>query len=267
MERIAVAGLTLFFDPEEGDAARLIAGACEASVPLLYRHWGLDTPRDCRVYVLTSPLRFFFHSAPWAWRLLLGISTPLWAPRVRRTWASANGWSQRYGARRAVGVKPPRLARTAEHGNGGRIFTIDEDADLIVRHTTCHELTHAFTAHLKLPMWLNEGLANVTVDYLAGRPSIRPATLALLGNAAYGNRAEDYRHLHAGDLEGLVYHFVRGYWITRYLAEMRPDLLRRLLARRYRRDALEAEVAAALGLPPGAFWHEIDGLVVGHFRE
>jgi hypothetical protein len=266
MQTLPIAGLTLFYEPDERQAAELIGSACQASVPLLGTHWGLDTPRDCRVYVLTSPLHFFFHSATWPWRILLGVSVPLWAPRVRRTWASANGWTQRYGARRAVGVKPPRLARTAQAGNGGRIFVVDPDVADQVRHTTCHELTHAFTAHLKLPMWLDEGLANVTVDQLAGRPSLQPATLDSLGNAAYGHRAEDYRRLRAGDLEGLLYHVVRGYWLTRYLDEAQPALLRRLLARRYPRGALEAEVAAALDLAPAAFWDEIDGLVVRHFR-
>jgi hypothetical protein len=267
METRPVAGLTLFYEPGERQAADLIGSACEASVPLLGERWGLDTPRDCRVYVLTSPLLFFFHSATWPWRLLLGASVLLWAPRVRRTWASANGWTQRYGARRAVGVKPPRLARAVQAGNGGRIFVVDPDVHDQVRHTTCHELTHAFTAHLKLPMWLDEGLANVTVDHLAGRPSIQPATLDSLGNAAYGGRAEDYRRLRAGDLEGLVYHVVRGYWLTRYLDEARPDLLPRLLARPQRRSALEAGVAAALGLAPATFWDEIDRLVVRHFRD
>jgi hypothetical protein len=266
METMPVAGLTLFFDAAEHGAARLIAGACEASVPLLDRHWGLGTPKDCRVYVLTAPLPFFFHAAPWPWRLLLGVSLPLWAPRVRRTWASANGWAQRYGQRRAVGVKPPRLARTGVNGSGGRIFVAGTDVDEQVCHTTCHELTHAFSAHLRLPMWLNEGLANVTVDRLAGRPTIQPATLNSLGNAAYGNRAEDYRRLRSGDLEGLIYHFVRGYWLTRYLDETQPALLRRLLARRHLPHVLEGEIAAALDLAPATFWDEIDGRVVAHFR-
>jgi hypothetical protein len=266
METMTVAGLTLFFDAVERDAAQLIAGACKASVPVLGEHWGLDPPRDCRVYVLTSPLRFFFHSAPWPWRILLGVSVSLWAPRVQRTWAAANGWTQRYGSRRVVGVKPPRLAQAGQAGSGGRIFVVDEDMGERVRHTTCHELTHAFTAHLKLPMWLNEGLANVTVDHLAGRPTLQPATLASLGAQTYGKRAEEYRHLRSGDLEGLVYHFVRGYWLTRYLDETRPGLLRRLLSRRYERSELEREVAAALDLPPEGFWECIDGLVVDHFR-
>lgn len=266
METIPIAGMTLFFDAAEREAAELIGGACERSAATIRDCWGLDTPQDCRVYVLTAPLAFFFHAAPWPWRLLLGVSLPLWAPRVRRTWASANGWTQRYGQRRAVGVKPPRLARTGVNGGGGRIFVATADVDEQVCHTTCHELTHAFSAHLRLPMWLNEGLANVTVDRLAGRPTIQAATLDSLGNGAYGNRAEDYRRLRSGDLEGLIYHFVRGYWLTRYLDETQPALLRRVLARRHRPRALEGEIAAALGLAPAPFWDEIDGRVVAHFR-
>ena len=28
-----------------------------------------------------------------------------------------------------------------------------------IQHLTCHELVHACTAHLRLPFWLNEGIA------------------------------------------------------------------------------------------------------------
>jgi hypothetical protein len=266
METKAIDGLTLFFDAEEGDAAELIGQACEQSMGLIRAHWGLEVPEDLRVYVMTCWRRFFFHSAPWPWRLLLALTMPLWTPRVKRTWVSANGWAQGYGKRQAVGIKPPHLVQVGEKSAAERIFSVDEDKGVMIRNTTCHELVHAFTAHLKLPMWLNEGLANVTVDHLAGRPTIQPATVETLGSSAYGTRAEQYRRLRAGDLEGLVYHVVRGYWLTRYLEDTQPELLKSLLARRHGREALETRIATACGLSYEESWSQIDGMVASHFK-
>jgi hypothetical protein len=267
METESLEGLTLFFDAEERDAAVLVGQACIQSVPLIREQWGLDTPRDLRVYVMTSWRRFFFHSAPWPWQILLATTVPLWAPRVKRTWPSVNGWTQGYGQRRAVGVKPPRLIEMGSTQAADRIFCRPDSLETMVRQVTCHELVHAFSTHLKLPMWLNEGLATTTVDHLAGKPTIQPSTVETLGSSAYGSRAEQYRRLRSGDLEGLVYHFVRGYWLTRYLEETQPGLLASLLSRRHGHKALETRIAAAYGLSYEAFWRQIDGMVALHFRQ
>jgi len=42
-----------------------------------------------------------------------------------------------------------------------------------VQQIACHELVHAFTSHLRLPVWLHEGLAMVTVDRLLQNQSIQ----------------------------------------------------------------------------------------------
>ena len=66
METLPVGGLTLYFEPEDREAAGLISCACEKSVQSIYEQWGLETPEDCRVYVMRSLLHFVFHSAPWS---------------------------------------------------------------------------------------------------------------------------------------------------------------------------------------------------------
>ena len=55
---------------------------------------------------------------------------------------------------------------------------------------------------------------------------------------------------------------MRGYWVTRYLDEARPDLLKRHLARRLPHDALESALAAELGVD----WSGIDAVVISHVR-
>jgi hypothetical protein len=266
MQTTLVGGVRLYFDEEEQDAAGLIGSACERTAALVRETWGLEVPRDLRVYVMTSWLGFFFRSAPWHWRILLGISLPLWFWRVRRLWPYAGGWAQRYGGRQAVGVKPPRLVEAADGSLGERIF-VQRDVAAKVAHVACHELVHAFTAHLRLPAWLNEGLAMVTVDRYAGRPTVRDDTVLLLEDHSREGRPEEYGRLGVRDREALLYHYVRGYWLTRYLADERPELLKRLLNRRRRRGELENEVAAALGMEPAGFWDEIDGVIAAHYRD
>ena len=118
METKSIDNIALFFDRDERDSAELIGQACERSLRLIHACWGLETPEDCRVYVMTSWPRFVFHSAPWPWRILLAASMPLWYFRVKGIWKYAGGWAQQYGKRKAIGVKPPRLMQLADRSMG-----------------------------------------------------------------------------------------------------------------------------------------------------
>ena len=114
MQTKTISGLTLLFDQNEQKAAELIGQACEKSVQTIQGCWGLDTPEDCRVYVMTSWLRFLFHAPSWPYRILVAATLPLWYFRARKLWALAGGWHQQFGQRRAVGVKPPHLLKNAD---------------------------------------------------------------------------------------------------------------------------------------------------------
>lgn len=67
------------------------------------------------------------------------------------------------------------------------------------------------------------------------------------------------------DPETILYHTVRGYWLTRFLQDQHPDLLKRLLAQRYDRLVLDREIANAVGLDTTVLWLRIDGIIVDHF--
>ena len=84
MNKMYVREYPIYYDDEEKEAARIIADAFDRSIKLIDRLWGLTIPEDCRLYVMTSWVRFLFHSAPWGWKLLLGLTIPLWSIRVRR---------------------------------------------------------------------------------------------------------------------------------------------------------------------------------------
>jgi len=77
MQRMSINGLTLYFGVEDQDTVAQIRQACEKSILLIQEHYGLDTPKDCRVYIMTSWLGFMFHSAPWPWKILLAVTLSL----------------------------------------------------------------------------------------------------------------------------------------------------------------------------------------------
>ena len=267
METMTVQGLRVCYDAEEQEAADLIRRACARSVPIIHHLWGLETPEDCRVYVLTAFPRSVFLSAPWSWRILLGITLPLWYPRQRKMWPYAGGWEQRFGRRQTVGIKPPWLLEQAERSIGARIFYPERDIEEKVELTTCHELSHAFVAHLKLPAWFKEGHAMVTVDAYAEKPTVRAETLEALEGFPSQPSARSHRQTSVADPDGAVYLYTRGYWITRYLNDTQPELLRGLLVERMPHKALEGRIAASLGMDGEEFWQRIDPIVVAHFKQ
>lgn len=265
MQSRPIDGLTLYYEAQEGHSANVVERACRQSLELIRHCWDLKTPEGCRVYVMTSWLRFVFHSAPWYRKVLLALFIPLLAFRARRIWVYSGGWTLPY-RRPAVGVKPPRLIESGDRSIGALVFVQEEDLDEKVRHITCHELVHAYSAHLRLPLWLNEGLAMVTVDRLIGRATVRPETLESLVRPAGEGRPKGYRRVSVREPEELVYAFVRGYWITRYVEETQPGLLKSLLAKRLDHRELEGQIADAYQMGRQDFWQRVDAVVTGHFR-
>ncbi len=266
MKSRTTGNVVLVYDPGEQDTADLISGVCEKAIQLAQESWGLEPPEDCRVHVMTSWWGFVFQSAPWLWRILLGATMPFWCFRARRTWPYSAAWTQRYGKRMAIGVKPPRLLEQSDMGIGVRMFVEQKDMKVNVQHVTCHELVHACSAHLRLPVWLNEGIATVTVDRLLGRPTIRQETLGFMRGFLPKAPPPTYRELSRMGGEAIAYHGMRGYWLVRYLEEEHPGFLRRMFSLLQDARVIEREMVTELGMEPENFWSEIDDVVVGHFE-
>jgi hypothetical protein len=267
MVRMQAGKLGIEFDPEDAGIAEVTAEACDQVLGLVKAGWGLDPPSRCRLYVMTSWRDFIFRSAPWPWKVMLALYYPLWSGRVQRMWPISAGWTQRYGRRIAIGIKPPRLLDLSDKSVGVHMFVEEPDPVAKVRHLTCHELTHAASAHLRLPAWLNEGLATVTVDRFMGKATIRQESLDLLRRFQPKAPPPSYRALPRFRGETLAYHAVRGYWIVRLLEEAHPGFVPSLLTSRQSAAWIERQVATRLGLGPAGLWTQIDAHVEAHFRE
>jgi hypothetical protein len=259
-------GISVIFNSRQQDTAELICDTVDQSLQLIQESWGLGKPDDCRIYVMTTWWGFLFQSAPWSWRILLAITFPFWCTRVQRTWPYSAAWTQRFGHRVAIGIKPPHLLEVSDKSIGMRMFVEEQDTQIKVRHLTCHEMTHASSAHLKLPAWLNEGLAAVTVDRFLEKRTIRTDTLALLRSYKPLGKPPTYRELSRMDAEAIAYYAVLGYWLVQYLEEVHPGFLKRLFSSSPVSKLYENEISVQVGVESEVFWNRIPDMIFTHFK-
>lgn len=267
MERTETNGFTLYFDREEREAAEIIEKACRNSIETIANTWGLNSPQDCRVYVLNSWPRCVFLGAPLSYQFILAITIPLWYSEFKQRWKYAGGWAQRYGDRQVVGIKTPYLIENTPESMGEDIFLKNDSTKEKVTSISCHELTHAFTSHLSLPAWLHEGLAMVTVDQCLKKTTVKRETLEILKNTLDEVKPSEKIDLRSQNKEDIITLYIRGYWLTRFLLESQPDLIKSLLGEAYSNQELESKISAVCGIDPEMFWKEIEGRVLEHFEQ
>jgi len=257
----------IYHTDDEGEVIDLLITATPGCIACIQELWGLPVPPRCPVYVMTSWLSFIFRSAPWYMKIILGCYFLFWWYDTVKRWHILSGWTLRYLNYPAVGIKPPRLLAKMNRRIADLISSDEQGMHKRMRNLLCHELTHAFTFKHRLPMWLNEGLAILTAEKYIGSQTVPPATLQAIRQRAGKVSPVAYAQLYNKQHADIAYHYTRGYWITRYLHETHPDLLRTLLAQPSSRELITDRVAAALGMTRKQFWVEIDGLIVEHFAD
>jgi len=263
MESIIVDDITILFESDEKPAANLFANACKKSVPLIYDTWGLNVPPKCQVYVMTSWQQFLLHSAPWYRKVIILITFPLLYLNINKEWSKIAGWALPYQP--TIGVKPPTLLNLQNKAIGEKIYVQETDLNRKAQGYLCHELVHACSNHLKLPLWLNEGIAMYTVDKLIGNPTVKDETLQLLNIYPHKHKLLNYRNLMNADVDGIVYNYVRGYWLTRFLEKNCTGFLSTLLRKRQNERELVRLISNKLSIRLEDFWNEIDKKIVKEF--
>ena len=245
--RLEAAGIPVFFTEMHRSVAEAMAETVEKTALVLQNRWGLQSPANCEVHVLTDVSGFIEETAPRRLRLLVALAKPLWRGRAERAFQIAGGWMLPWPGRLAVGVKPPDLLAKSKTELGERLFKPVLDPLEKVRHITCHELTHAWTVHLRFPPWINEGLAMRAVDHMAGNPTVREETStgATLDPSVLDSKA--YRRVSPADHDALLALYSSGYWLTRRLEDHAPGILQELLKRKRPPREVAQIVTAALG--------------------
>ena len=259
--------LKIHYNRKEEKTAELVTTACEKALQLAGEDWGLKAPDNCHVYIMTSWQGFIFNSTPFKWKITLYLTLPLWVPRIRRTWPDSTAWTQRFGHRIAIGIKPPRLMATKDR-KVSSILTVEEpDPEKEIQNITCHEIIHACSAHLILPMWLNEGIAIFSTEHFAEKPVVRQETLQLVKERAPKKEPPTYQNIAKMRRQAIAYHDSRGYWIVMYLEENHPGFLKDLLSMHRYEDEIEQKIAEVLGMEREYLWAQIDDIITGYYLE
>jgi hypothetical protein len=265
MDTQNISGVTIYYDAVEKEAADQLASASERSIQTITGSWQLPVPEDCRVYLMVSWPRCVFLGAPVGTQIMLALTMPFWYRDFKMRWQYAGGWSQRYGRRQVVGIKVPRLIASTPEAMGESLFVKEDNPDQKFLSIVCHELTHAFSAHLPLPGWFNEGLAMLSADQCVGKQTVLPSTIELLHAQAGEDDPADRINMETQSREQIILLYVRGYWLTCYLVENHPDLVKELLIGTKSTSDIEAHIAGELGISQDSFWQQIDPLLVDHY--
>jgi hypothetical protein len=232
VQTLYAAGIPISHTPEHRETAEVMAEAVEVTADVLQSRWGLGVPANCSVHVLTDWAKFIDETTPSRLRIFAKLSKPLWRRRAERMYAVAGGWTIPWRGQPAVGVKPAELLSRSEPSLGDELFVRVTDPLEKVRYVTCHELTHAFTAHLRLPPWLNEGVAMRAVDHLAGHPTVLEETRSDVEDDPSVFKTREYLRLARRDHRALLRVYTTGYWVVRSLDEGRPSSLKDMLGHR-----------------------------------
>ena len=209
-----------------GETESLLETSCCRAVNFLQNTWSLKIP-TCHVYVTPHWQTIMLEQAPLLYKTLNQGSFILLRKRrvlLDKLWSRSAGWFQRYGKHCLIAIKPlPQFEKMKLTNHP--LYT-PMTAREKFSNTLLHELTHAFTAHLKLPLWLNEGIALLTAERALGYGAVRIETLEYLKRP---QKDSSYYQLPKLEGETFFYHYAKGYWLTRYLQERHGDVLRQLL--------------------------------------
>ena len=107
----------------------------------------------------------------------------------------------------------------------------------------------------------------VTVDQCLKKTTVKRETLEILKDTLDEAKPSEKIDLRSQNKEDIIKLYVRGYWLTRFLLESQPKLLKNFLGKRYSDQELESKISAVYGIDPEMFWKEIEGRVLEHFEQ
>lgn len=242
------------YQPEDKDFAVRLLAAAEDCLERIEGKYHLRRPRRVRLVVLTSWFRFPFQTAPAYLQPSVVLFMPFWAFRSKRIWPWVGGWQQSYpGGTAAIGIKPPRLIERSDHSLGEQLFKRLDDPWQKSISLLAHELAHACSHHLRLPAWLNEGLAMAAADHVLEVDTVLPHSRDLI-NAERLSPKRIRQAVLGRDHEALLALYASGYWLVRWLETSKPELLVDLLSSKHRPKLVQSMLEDALGCQTGELW-------------
>jgi hypothetical protein len=237
MEYINNERITLFFSKKNSELADLMIKKLPMMEQLIQSKWNLEIPEKYRFYIMDSMYQSILHPASFLRKIILILTFPIWYKRAKKAWKISAGWTMNNHGEKILGIKSIFEMKKSIEANKNKIYnSIHNDIYIRAECTACHEMTHVFTSHLHLPFWLNEGIAQYTVDKYLGEPSISTDTIGYL--------FQDNKPNHPYLTE-----FLYGYWIVRYIEDIKEGNLENII----KDKNIDGKIAELFNVPEGNF--------------
>jgi hypothetical protein len=277
METKCLGDATIYFRHTERQTAALIEEVYARSVPLLHSMFGLRPAKELRFVVLATHWGFVRHCIPRRQKALVLVYLPFTLGQIKRIFAAGCSWTAEHKDHVLVGVKAiqslgslPELLQTSWADPTSPALSGEEWLRAWVRG----QIIGACCQPYRLPDWLHAGIAGLIRDHVSEPPS-KPAGLARLLER-FGTldmevaplcNPEQANSLPQEARDKLAAPDFLAYWVTRFIEESRPGLIRSLFQSGCRGKAFEREIAAALGIDPTRFAADVVKLAAAHFRQ
>jgi len=258
-------GINSYFHKKDKESADIVEAACEKCIPKIKEILGLPMPEKCSVYLATSYINFIFFIIPFPLVFIMAFILPLYYFRGRRVWQWAAGLCYSSEKKIIIGVKPLWLLEKSDKSLGEKIYVKIPELQNYLEHIICHEMAHAFCSFLKLPSWINEGMAMMTAEQYYGVATVKKETLQSLDPSAKESYFKKYPDL-SGVKKKYFYRYVLGYWFVKYLLEKHPEFLREMLEKKEKQKTIKEKIASELDISLDDFYRELHQKLFKHFQ-
>lgn len=255
--------LSLRYNSQYKESAELVSNNYKNIEGLICDLWGFNIPARYKIFVTDSYVRFLFATYPWYYKIVLGLSIPFWYFKVKKIWKFAGGLTLLNKNHLSIVIKPIEELAKADTSIGEKIFNKEKDQKKKVLHIITHEMVHVFSMHRKLPMWISEGIAMVTVDRFLDEQTVRNDTIKMFSDDYHQKKKLKYKDLSKASKDELAYNYGYGYWAVFYLEKEYPGFLKELFNRE--KVKFEKEIAEKLGINKKYFWKEFERLLFNYF--
>jgi len=260
----------LYFSLRNKKLANTLKNYLDEIVRFIEETWKINSPENLNVYIVDSMLKFVFHSSSLLKKLLLIIFFPLWYYKAKKLWPFSAAWTLRAKKNPIIDIKSPDELKNSDPSIGKDIYTNDAYGNNYKSKwigLACHELVHAFTSSQFLSLWLNEGIAQLTVEKFLNKETISTDTIVSLKNNAGKAKNINYRNIHRMEKSLITYSLVRGYWITRYLDEKYPKLLKEIVSNKIMGKKIKKLLVQKTEIDPDGNCMETDLLISNYFNK
>lgn len=213
-----IANVEVSYQTHHQDEINIITESLPRIMRYLDNNWKLTLTRKIKVHIMDSWQESIMKSAPYYFKPLVFIQLILSYRKLQKLWCSIGGWGKAYGSNYYVGVKPIDVLTQSLSEKESSIFLEVMNPSEKLSHILCHELTHAYCEIGKLPTWLYEGIAMVSVDNIFSINTVRPESIRLIQDITLVEQINSSLKV-----------YVFGYWMTKYLISVEGKTVNELI--------------------------------------